>query len=100
MKKNHMVKRNTKYDKIINDLQCTFVEVGDKLFDILCGGNTKVLSSSLHMIINRNDLVEFYNGIDNDICIVSWIDICYALKNAFPIFNSFKCSNFCVFSFV
>lgn len=74
--------------------------MGDKLFDILCGGNTKVLSSSLHMIINRNDFVEFYNGIDNVICIVCWIDICYAFKNAFPISNSFKCFNFFVFSFV
>jgi hypothetical protein len=46
-----------------------FVEVGDKLCNLFCNNKTKVLPCSSHVFMNWNDLVEWYNIIDNDMCI-------------------------------
>jgi hypothetical protein len=64
------------------------VEVGTKFCNTFWGSNMKVLLDSSHVCINWNDFVVCYSGMDNDMCATYWIDICCALKNAFPNFFS------------
>jgi hypothetical protein len=67
-----------------NDLEWMCVEVGTRnIFEVV-----KVLLDFSHVCINWNDFVVCYSGMDNDMCITCWIDICCALKNAFPNFFS------------
>jgi hypothetical protein len=73
-----------------------YVEVRNKLHNHFYGNKTKVLSCSSHVFMNWNDLVEWYNGIDNYMCITCCTNICCAFKNVVPSFktfsNAFVCS--------
>jgi hypothetical protein len=73
------------------NLQWMYVEVDHKLCNISYGNKTKALSCCSCVFMNWNDLVEGYNGIDNDMCIACCTNICCAFKNVVPIF--LICSN-------
>jgi len=51
----------------------------------------KALSCFSHVFMNWNDFVEWYNEIDNDMCIACCTNICCAFKNVVPSF--LICSN-------
>jgi len=56
-------------------------------FNDLTSFNTNARSCKGNVLINLNVLNAWYNGIDNTMYVASFANICWTLRNVFPIFQ-------------
>ncbi len=69
------------------DIQIIFVKLEGNAFNDLTSFNTNAHSCNGDVLINLNVLDAWYSGIDNTIYVTNCVNICWALKVMFPIFQ-------------